>query len=114
MLFHLSELSLHTARSEKQHQRDSGRLKDLPNISFHMELMLIHAGITDVKMLRTIGAEKSWLKLREHNKGISINVLESLAGAIAGTHSAALPAQRRQELREWANTQGYGVEDYSG
>ncbi|HBV5675095.1 TfoX/Sxy family DNA transformation protein [Klebsiella aerogenes] len=114
MLFHLSELSLHTARSEKQHQRNSGRLKDLPNISFHMELMLIHAGITDVKMLRTLGAEMSWLKLREHNKGISINVLESLAGAIAGIHSAALPAQRRQELREWANTQGYGVEDYSG
>ena len=114
MLFHLSELSLHTARSEKQHQRNSGRLKDLPNISFHMELMLIHAGITDVKMLRTLGAEMSWLKLREHNKGISINVRESLAGAIAGIHSAALPAQRRQELREWANTQGYGVEDYSG
>ncbi len=49
MLFHLSQLSLHSARSEKQHQRDSGRLKNLPNISFHMELMLIHAGITDVK-----------------------------------------------------------------
>ncbi|HGP0980210.1 TPA: TfoX/Sxy family DNA transformation protein [Klebsiella aerogenes] len=114
MLFHLSQLSLHSARSEKQHQRDSGRLKNLPNISFHMELMLIHAGITDVKMLRTLGAEMSWLKLREHNKGISINVLESLAGAIAGIHSAALPAQRRQELREWANTQGYSVEDYSG
>lgn len=77
MLFHLSQLSLHSARSDKQHQRDSGRLKNLPNISFHMELMLIHAGITDVKMLRTLGAEKSWLKLREHNKGISINVLES-------------------------------------
>lgn len=114
MLFHLSELSLHTARREKQHQRDSTRLKDLPNISFHMELMLIHAGIADAQMLRDAGAEKSWLKLREQNKGLSINVLESLAGAIAGIHAAALPAQRRQELREWANQQGYGVEDYSG
>jgi DNA transformation protein len=114
MLYHLSALSLHTARSEKRQQRDSGRLKDLPNISFHMELMLIHVGITDVKTLREVGAEKSWLKLREQNKGLSISVLESLAGAIAGIHSAALPALRRQKLREWANERGYGGEDYSG
>ncbi len=40
--------------------------------------------------------------------------LSPTAGAIAGIHSAALPAQRRRELREWANTQGYSVEDYSG
>ena len=67
-----------------------------------MELLLSEAGIKDVRMLQQIGAEKSWLALRRIRKQLSINVLYSLEGAIAGVHAAALPAQRRQELLEWA------------
>jgi DNA transformation protein len=39
---------------------DSGvrKMKDLPNISFHMELQLINAGIPDERMLREFGARK--------------------------------------------------------
>ena len=101
-LFRLSLLSWQSAQREKNHRRASGRLKDLPNISFHMELQLIHAGIPDVLALREVGARQAWLKLRENNASLSHNVLLALEGAIVGVHTAALPTLRRQELLEWA------------
>lgn len=113
-LFNLSASSLQSARNEKHRQRASGRLKDLPNISFHMELLLINAGVSDENMLRQFGAEKVWLKLRESNKALTLNVLYALEGAIAGVHSAALPTQRRQELKVWADSQHKSIDAYSG
>ncbi|MEN0614402.1 TfoX/Sxy family DNA transformation protein [Klebsiella indica] len=102
MLYQLSAFSLQTARNEKQQLRNSGRLKNLPNISFHMELQLINVGITDEQTLREIGAKEAWLKLLKTNKALTVKVLYSLEGAVAGVHVAALPVQRRQELKEWA------------
>lgn len=113
MLFQLSAFSLQTARNEKYRQCNSGRLKNLPNISFHMELQLINVGITDEKMLREIGAKEAWLKLLKTNKALTVNVLYSLEGAIAGVHVATLPVQRRQELKEWAIGQQRKLEVYS-
>lgn len=55
-LFRLSLMSWQSAQREKCRRRSSGRLKDLPNISFHMELQLIHSGIPDVLALREVGA----------------------------------------------------------
>ncbi|PJR49184.1 competence protein [Klebsiella sp. H-Nf2] len=101
-LFRLSLLSWQSAQREKYHRRESGRLKDLPNISFHMELQLIHAGIPDVRTLREVGAQQAWQRLRENNASLSVNVLLALDGAIVGVHTAALPTLRRQELLEWA------------
>lgn len=114
MLFHLSALSLQTARNEKHRQRHSGRLKNLPNISFHMELQLINSGIKDELTLRKIGAKQAWLRLRKMNKALTVNVLYSLEGAIAGVHAATLPTQQRQELEEWAAVQVQEMEAYSG
>ena len=114
MLFHLSALSLQTARNEKHRQRHSGRLKNLPNISFHMELQLINSGIKDELTLRKIGAKEAWLRLRKMNKALTVNVLYSLEGAIAGVHAAKLPTQQRQELEEWAAVQVQEMEAYSG
>lgn len=70
-LFRLSLLSWQSAQREKNHRRASGRLKDLPNISFHMELQLIHAGIPDVRTLREVGAQQAWQRLRENNASLS-------------------------------------------
>ncbi len=100
-LFRLSLLSWQSAQREKYHRRDSGRLKDLPNISFHMEVQLIHAGIPDVRTLRDIGAQQAWLKLRENNASLSHSVLLRLEARLAGSMS---PRSRRarQELMEWA------------
>lgn len=101
VLLQLGKSSLEDALREKQQQK-SLRIKDLPNLSFHMELLLSEAGIKDAQMLQQQGAEMAWIKLRKIRKQLSINVLYSLEGAIMGVHAAALPAQRRQELQEWA------------
>ncbi|MDF7681250.1 TfoX/Sxy family DNA transformation protein [Enterobacteriaceae bacterium ESL0689] len=105
MLLQLSSWALQSAQHEKKQQCLSGRLKKLPNISCHMELLLMNAGITDEHMLRQLGAKKVWLKLRELNKSLTLNVLYSLEGAITGNHVGVLPLQRRQELKEWASSQ---------
>lgn len=58
-LFNLSASSLQSARNEKRLQHASGRLKDLPNISFHMELLLINAGVSDEKCSVSLVRRKS-------------------------------------------------------
>lgn len=101
VLLQLGLFSLEDARREKSHQKHPQRLKDLPNLSFHMELLLHEAGIKDVRALQQMGAKTVWLLLRQKRKQISSNVLYSLEGAIQGVHAAALPALKRQELEEW-------------
>lgn len=104
VLLKLGALSLEGARREKSREKWPQRLKDLPNISFHMELLLHDVGIKDSQTLRAIGAKVAWFRLYQLRKQISVSVLFSLEGAIRGVHAAALPAQRRQELREWAES----------
>lgn len=102
VLLQLGLCSLEDARHEKSRRRRSLRLKDLPNLSFSMELLLNEAGIKDARTLRQIGPKAAWMRLREIRKDLSINVLYALEGAITGVHAAALPAQTRQELFDWA------------
>lgn len=101
ILLQLGLFSLEDARREKSEQKHPQRLKDLPNLSFHMELLLHEVGIKDVGALRQAGANAVWLLLRQKRKQISPNVLYSLEGAIQGIHAAALPTQKRQELEAW-------------
>lgn len=107
VLLQLGLYSLEDARREKS-LRSGRRLKDLPNLSFHMELLLFEAGIKDVRTLRQMGAKTAWMRLREIRKQLNVSVLYSLEGAITGVHAAALPAQTRQELETWVQnyTQG--------
>lgn len=103
MLLRLSGYSLLAARREKNSHRTQCRLKDLPNLSFSLEQLLFEAGVTSAEMLYVLGAERSWLKMRERRKELSVKVLFALEGAIVGVHAAALPASRRQELTDWFN-----------
>lgn len=96
----LGQFALEDAQSEKRRRRHL-RLKDLPNLSFHMELLLHEAGIKDVRTLRQMGSKTAWMRLRQLRKQLSVNVLYSLEGAIIGVHAAALPAKTRQELETW-------------
>lgn len=107
-LLQLGQFSLEDALREKN-QQGPLRIKDLPNLSFHMELLLSEAGIKDVQLLQQVGAKEAWLALRRIRKQLSINVLYSLEGAITGVHAATLPAQRRQELQEWALAYAHDV-----
>ncbi len=76
--------------------------------------MLWLAGIHDVETLRATGAREGWLRLRKINKTAGIRILLALAGALTGQHAAALPAQLKQELLEWAADQMHQDDNYSG
>lgn len=99
-LFRLSLMSWQSAQREKCRRRSSARLKDLPNISFHMELQLIHSGIPDVLALRQVGARQAWLKLRENNASLSHNVLLALEGL---SLASMPPRSRRHGVRSFWN-----------
>lgn len=100
-LLKLSTDALFSARREKSRHKAQQRLKDLPNLTHSLEMMLWEAGIADVRTLHAYGAKRSWIKLRNMHKELGIRVLLALAGAICGIHEAALPATTRQELVEW-------------
>lgn len=102
-LLQLSSFALEAARQERSLRHQRRRLKDLPNLTFQIEVLLCEAGVTSETMLRALGAEECWLKIRARNKNLGIRVLFALAGAIEGTHEAALPTGRRRELTEWFN-----------
>ncbi|WP_368543426.1 TfoX/Sxy family DNA transformation protein [Enterobacter soli] len=102
-LLQLSSYALAAARQERFQRYHRNRLKDLPNLTFQIEVLLYEAGITNEKTLRELGAKGSWLKVRALNKQIGIKVLFALVGALEGLHEAALPADTRRELTEWFN-----------
>lgn len=102
-LLHLSSFSLQDAQQEKARRGGVKRLKDLPNITFHLEMLLMEVGIRTEEDLRTLGAELAWLKIREKKRYLSVKLLYALEGAIAGMHEARIAVQRRQQLTDWFN-----------
>lgn len=104
LLLKCSAQSLKEAREEKRFQERSRRMRRLPNITYQLERLLNEAGIHDPEMLKTLGALSAWYRLRCIRKDLSINVLYALDGAIEGVHAAIIPSQRRQHLRQWAET----------
>jgi DNA transformation protein len=102
LLLRMSAMSLRGAQSEKLQRCSSQRMRNLPNITFQLELLLSEAGIHDLDTLRVLGAATAWYRLRTIRKDLSMNVLFALEGAILGMHAAIIPLQRRQHLLEWA------------
>ena len=113
-LLQLSSFALEAARRERRERYKRDRLKDLPNLTFQLEILLNEAGIINEEALRTLGAEKCWLKIRALNKHLSYKVLFALEGAIVGLHEAALPENRRRELVEWYKKLPVETPPYSG
>lgn len=113
-LLQLSSFALEAARQERFQRHQRRRLKDLPNLTFQIEILLCEAGVTSEAMLRTLGAEACWLKIRAINRHLGVKVLFALAGAIDGLHEAALPTIRRRELMEWFNALPLLPENHSG
>ncbi|WP_147196707.1 TfoX/Sxy family DNA transformation protein [Pantoea sp. CCBC3-3-1] len=97
----LSKLCLNGARQNRLLQKQNRRLKDLPNLTVRMETLLRQVGVCTIAMLKEQGARRTWLKLREFNKNLSINVLFALEGAILERHHEALPEAVKAELRHW-------------
>jgi len=97
----LSSSALRGARRERSQRKSLSRLKDLPNISLNLEIMLREAGINDTETLKSFGAKRSWIKLKHNKKVVGVKVLLALAGAICGVHEAVLPSKVRLELMDW-------------
>jgi len=100
-LLALSAASLQTAQLELHDRDRTPRLKDLPNLSVRMEMMLHEAGVMNVNHLYQIGAKQCWLMLKAVNQHIGFQTLLALQGAITGHHHAALPQATRAELNAW-------------
>ncbi|KAA9001156.1 TfoX/Sxy family DNA transformation protein [Affinibrenneria salicis] len=103
-LLDLARISLENARRDRESKNLRGRLKDLPNINHDIERLLWKAGIRNIDELHQHGARESYLKLKAIRKDLGVNILLALAGAICGTHLAALPPGIRTELLEWYET----------
>lgn len=91
---------------KEKNKRESTRLKDLPNLNISIERLLKRVGISSVKDLISLGAIDSYIRVRKLKKDVSSDLLFSLAGAIEGCHSAALPEAIRNELLEHLKCSG--------
>ncbi|MBS0907916.1 TfoX/Sxy family DNA transformation protein [Tatumella sp. JGM118] len=100
-LLELSHSSLKEARALRESQLSRQRLKDLPNLSVRLEILLKEAGITSVSHLRATGARQSWTLLRKKNKHLGLKTLYALQGAIFGQHQEVLSAGVKEELKHW-------------
>ncbi len=100
-LLALSKICLEGARQQQLRQKQNRRLKDLPNLTIRLEMLLRRIGICTIAMLKEQGARRTWLKLWECNKNLSINVLFALEGAILERHHEVLPETVKAELRDW-------------
>jgi len=101
LFLQLATLALEAARQELAEKQKRERLKALPNIGGYLESLLLQAGINNQDQLKAQGAKACYLKLDTDNIPLSIKVLYALEGAITGYHEAALPAEKRDELRSW-------------
>lgn len=93
----------------EKNQRERSRLKDLPNLNISIERLLKRAGISSVKDLINLGAIGCYIRVRKLKKDVSPDLLFSLAGAIEGCHSAALPEAIRKELLEHLKCSGGSI-----
>ena len=101
VLLGLSRSSLNEARALRQAQLDCHRLKDLPNLSIRLEVLLKEAGVPTISRLRELGAKQSWTRLKNNNKHLGIKTLYALQGAISGQHQEVLTREMKEELRHW-------------
>ncbi len=78
-----------------------GELSKLPNIGQTLEECLNDAGITTREELISLGAEKAWLKLYEHDPSACMHKLLALEGAVEGVKKTFIPEERKKELKEF-------------
>lgn len=75
------------------------RLRDMPNMQFTIERMVIKAGILSVREFRELGAVEVFHKVKEqYGQGVDINLLWKFAGAIEGVHWTLLREPIKQRL----------------
>jgi DNA transformation protein len=76
-------------------------LESLPNIGKEMVKKLNEVGIRTPKELKAIGAEQAFLRLKALDSGACFSMLCGIEGAIQGIRWHNLPAERKQELKQF-------------
>lgn len=80
-----------------------GELSKLFNIGKEIESQLNKVGIFTYDELKDIGAEQAWLKIQEIDDSACIHRLLALEGAIQCVKKAALPKERKANLKDFYN-----------
>ncbi|MGD9473774.1 MAG: TfoX/Sxy family protein [Eubacteriaceae bacterium] len=75
------------------------KLSDLPNIGKELERQLNEIDVKTFDQLKSLGAEKAWLKIRALDSSACIHRLYALEGAICGVKKSLLPQDRKAELK---------------
>lgn len=83
--------------------RKLNRLKDLPNLTIKHERALIKVGITDVMMLREIGAENTLVELKKNGSGATLDFYWKLVCALQNKNSQMLSQAEKERLLKKLN-----------
>jgi DNA transformation protein len=78
-----------------------GELSKLPNIGPVVEAQLEEVGITTYEQLKETGSFQVWLKIKAIDDSACLHKLYALEGAILGIPKSQLPADRKEELKEF-------------
>jgi DNA transformation protein len=73
------------------------------NIGSDTERKLLQIGVDSMEKLTAIGSEKAFLKIRTLDPGACLSLLYGLEGAILGVKWHEIPADRKQELKQFFN-----------
>ena len=77
-------------------------LSKLPNVGKVLEKRLLTLGIETTEQLREIGAEEAFRQIRFHcDPGACLHMLYGIQGAILGIPDKLLPADSKQQLKEF-------------
>ncbi|WP_105888061.1 DNA transformation protein TfoX [Haemophilus influenzae] len=83
--------------------RKVNRLKDLPNLTIKHERALIKVGITDVAILREIGAENALVELKKSGSGATLDFYWKLVCALQNKNSQMLSQSEKERLLKKLN-----------
>ena len=90
--------ALEESLQEKESALRNQRIKDLPNLRPHVERALSKVGITSVSELRNHGPVSAFIKLRQFNENVPLDLLYSLSAALKGIHKNVLSSNDKQTL----------------
>jgi DNA transformation protein len=74
-------------------------LHEMPNIGPVVEGKLIEADIDTPEMLKKIGSEEAFCRIKLKDSGACLHMLYALEGAVEGIPYQYLPDDKKQELK---------------
>lgn len=81
-------------------------LVSMQNIGREMAKKLCSVGIDSPKMLRELGAEETFVRLKEVYPNMCVVFLYTLEGAITNREYNKLPLSRKKELKAFSDSLG--------